>query len=68
MSLQTFKKKSINKYSTATKRSGIPTNDYWIYQGPYGVKDNLPSTIFLKGIIGSDGKTGAAYTASNAGF
>ena len=68
MSLQTFKKKSINKYSTATKRSGIPTNNYWIYQGPYGKKGNLPSTILLNSIIGANGETGAAYTAQNAGF
>jgi len=69
MSLQTFKKKSINKYSTATKRSGIPTNEYWNYQGPYGRKGNLPSTIFIAGLIGPNGLTGESkYTASNAGF
>jgi len=68
MSLQTFKKKSINKYSTATKRSGIPTNDYWIYAGPFGRKGSLSSTILLNSIIGPNGETGAAYTATNAGF
>jgi len=68
MSLQTFKKKSINKYSTATKRSGIPTNEYWVYQGPYGRKGSLSSTIFLKSLLGPDGKTGAPFTAANAGF
>jgi hypothetical protein len=68
MSLATFKKKSINKYSTATKQSGKPTNYYWMYQGPYGVKDSLASTIFLKSLLGPDGKTGTPFVASNAGF
>jgi hypothetical protein len=68
MSLATFKKKSINKYSSATKISGKPTNQYWIYQGPYGRKGSLTSTIFLKSIAGPDGSTGNSYNASNAGF
>ena len=69
MSLATFKKKSINKYSTATKHSGIPTDEYWLYQGPYGKKGNLPSTIFIAGLVGPNGLTGESkYTASNAGF
>jgi hypothetical protein len=69
MSLATFKKKSINKYSTATKRSGKPTDEYWLYQGPYGKKDNLSSTIFVNGLVGPDGTVGGNYyTASNAGF
>ena len=68
MSLATFKKKSINKYSTATKQSGKPSNYYWMYQGPYGVKDNLASTIFLKSLLGPDGKTGVPFVASNSGF
>jgi hypothetical protein len=68
MSLATFKKKSINQYSTATKRSGKPTSEYWIYQGPYGKKGNLPSTIFLSGLLGPNGLTGSSYDASNAGF
>jgi hypothetical protein len=68
MSLATFKKKSIYKSSTASKISGIPTNQYWIYQGPYGLKNSLSSTIFLKSILGADGKTGDEYSAHNAGF
>jgi hypothetical protein len=68
MSLATFKKKSINKYSTATKQSGKPTNYYWMYQGPYGLKESLASTIFLKSLVGPDGKTGTPFVASNAGF
>jgi len=68
MSLATFKKKSTYKYSTATKRSGIPTNEYWIYQGPYGRKGNLSSTILLNSILGANGQTGEPFTASNAGF
>ena len=36
MSLATFKKKSINKYSSATKRSGKPPGGYWLTQGPFG--------------------------------
>jgi hypothetical protein len=69
MSLATFKKKSINSASSATKRSGKPTNEYWIYQGPYGKKGNLPSTIFNASLVGPDGIVGGNYyTASNAGF
>lgn len=69
MSLATFKKKSINSVSSATKRSGKPTNEYWIYQGPYGKKGNLPSVIFKASLVGPDGIIGGNYyTASNAGF
>jgi hypothetical protein len=69
MSLATFKKKSINKYSSASKHSGKPTDEYWIYQGPYGVKGNLPSTIFNASLVGPNGQVGGNYyTASNAGF
>jgi hypothetical protein len=68
MSLATFKKKSINKYSSATKISGKPTNYYWMYQGPYGLKESLASTIFLNSLLGPDGKTGTPFVASNAGF
>ena len=69
MSLATFKKKSINKYSTATKISGIPTSDYWLYQGPYGPKDSQSASIFLGGLVGPNGLSGTSlYTASNAGF
>jgi hypothetical protein len=70
MSIATFKKKSINSASSATKRSGKPTNEYWIYQGPYGRTGNLPSTIFNRSLVGPDDTADAwyPYTASNAGF
>jgi hypothetical protein len=69
MSLATFKKKSINSASSATKRSGKPTNEYWIYQGPYGRKGNLPSVIFNASLVGPDGNVGGNYNnASNSGF
>ena len=66
MSLATFKKKSINSASSATKRSGKLTTDYWIYQGPYGRKGSLPSAIFEASLKGID--TLGLYNASNAGF
>lgn len=65
MSLATFKKKSINSSSSATKISGKPTNEYWIYQGPYGRKGSLPSYIFNASLNGIDK---GLYTGSNAGF
>ena len=69
MSLATFKKKSINSASSATKRSGKLTNEYWIYQGPYGRKGNLPSTIFNASLVGPTGMVGGNYyDASNTGF
>lgn len=36
MSLATFKKKSTNKYSSTTKRSGKPPGGIWVTQGPFG--------------------------------
>lgn len=77
MSLAIFKKKSINSSSSATKRSGKPTDNYWMYQGPYGQKGNLPSTIFTDSLTGPDGQgygpnqdgtQGNYLNASNAGF
>ena len=69
MSLATFKKKSINSTSSATKRSGKLTTDYWMYQGPYGRKGNLPSAIFNASLVGPNGQVGGNYyNASNAGF
>lgn len=65
MSLATFKKKSINSASSATKISGKATNKYWLYQGPYGLDGNLPSTLFKGGLKGFNE---GLYTASNAGF
>lgn len=46
MSLATFKKKAINKYSSATKRSGKPPGGYWLPQGPFGKNTSLNSVIF----------------------
>jgi hypothetical protein len=66
MSLATFKKKSINSVSSATKRSGKSTNEYWLYQGPYGNKHNLPSTIYNASLAGFNEKQ--YYTATNSGF
>lgn len=69
MSLATFKKKSINSASRATKISGKPTNLYWNYQGPFGNKDTLASYIFRASLVGdNDEVQGPAYHASNAGF
>jgi hypothetical protein len=70
MSLATFKKKSINSASTATKISGKPSSQYWIYASPYGKRGNLSSTIFLRAIMGPDGVTNQYDTsnAHNAGF
>ena len=36
MSLATFKKKSMNKFSTLTKRSGKPPGGFFLPQGPFG--------------------------------
>jgi hypothetical protein len=49
MSLATFKKKTTNKYSTATKRSGKPPGGYWLNQGPFGQPSTTSSVIFLHG-------------------
>ena len=73
MSLATFKRKSINSMSSATKRSGKPTNEYWMYPGPFGQpRDNLPSTIFKASLQGPNHNpnpnTMNYYTASNSGF
>lgn len=46
MSLATFKKKSINKYSTATKISGKPPGGIFLPQGPFGnSRDFLSNTL-----------------------
>jgi len=50
MSLATFKKKSTNKYSSATKRSGKPPGGYWLPQGPVGLPDNLNSVMLADAI------------------
>ena len=66
MSLATFKKKSINAHSTATKISGKPTNEYWMYASPYGLPSTVASTIFYQGI--QHHNQFPAGTADNAGF
>jgi hypothetical protein len=45
MSLATFKKKTINRYSSATKRSGKPPGGYWLPQGPFGPNNSLNSVL-----------------------
>lgn len=65
MSLSTFKKKSIHITSRANKRSGKPTNEYWLYQGPYGINQSLSSTIFKSGLSVNDFNY---MGASNSGF
>lgn len=68
MSLATFKKKSINKSSSATKISGKPSNKYWLYQGPYGGPETVASTIFKASLVGITGELGTPYEAQNSGF
>jgi hypothetical protein len=50
MSLATFKRKSINKYSSATKRSGKPSANIWLPQGPFGNPGSLTSVLFNDGL------------------
>lgn len=47
MSLATFKKKSMNKFSTVTKRSGKPPGGIFLPQGPFG-KNNVSLQLALK--------------------
>jgi hypothetical protein len=49
MSLATFKKKSINKSSSATKRSGKPPGGFFLPQGPFGNR-GLNYTILQEAI------------------
>jgi hypothetical protein len=53
MSLATFKKKSINKYSSATKQSGKPPGGIFLPQGPFG-----PNTISLQTALSSPSPVG----------
>jgi hypothetical protein len=48
MSLATFKKKSINKYASATKISGKPPGGYFLPQGPFGGSNNNFLSIALE--------------------
>ena len=50
MSLATFKKKTTNKYSSATKRSGKPPGGYWFPQGPFGLPSGIDTTSVLNAI------------------
>ena len=45
MSLATFKKKSINKASSATKKSGKQPGGIWLPQGPFGKSNTLTSVM-----------------------
>lgn len=51
MSLATFKKKSTNKYSSTTKRSGKPPGGIWIRRGPFGPLAD-ESTLMNYGPVG----------------
>lgn len=46
MSLATFKKKSITRFSSATKHSA-PSGGYWLNQGPFGSTNSI---IFKEGL------------------
>ncbi len=65
MSLATFKKKSINRWSSATKISGKPPGGYWLPQGPFGA-----STVGLKLAIDNYGPVGFSLNGGhrNVGY
>lgn len=56
MSLATFKKKSINKSSSATKRSGKPPGGFFLPQGPFGIHGL--SNVMLQDAITNYGTVG----------
>lgn len=56
MSLATFKKKSINKSSSATKRSGKPPGGFFLPQGPFGSKGL--NYVMLEDALTNYGKVG----------
>lgn len=62
MSLVTFKKKSINKHSSATKHSGKPTGGYWLPQGPFG--NNKLKNVMLANAIQNYGPVGFSINGS----
>ena len=71
MSLATFKKKAINSLSSATRISGKPVDDYWIYAGPYGRPESLASVMLVRSLMSGGGAgagLGATGRARNAGF
>ena len=49
MSLATFKKKSVTKYSSATKHSAA-SGGYWLSQGPFGNLNSTNSVIFKEAL------------------
>jgi len=53
MSLATFKKKSINKYASATNISGKPPGGYFLPQGPFG--KNTESLLIALNTPGLEG-------------
>jgi hypothetical protein len=65
MSLATFKKKTINQYSSATKISGKPPGGIFLPQGPFG-----RSTNFLSIALNSPGSEGFSLNGShrNVGY
>jgi len=65
MSLATFKKKTINKYSSATKISGKPPGGIFLPQGPFGT-----STDFLSIALKSPAMEGFSLNGShrNVGY
>jgi len=65
MSLATFKKKTINRYSSATKISGKPPGGIFLPQGPFG-----NSTAFLSIALKSPGTEGFSLNGShrNVGY
>ena len=65
MSLATFKKKTINRYSTATKISGKPPGGIFLPQGPFG-----NSTNFLSIALNSPATEGFSLNGShrNVGY
>lgn len=63
MSLATFKKKTTNKYSSATKRSGKPPGGHWLPQGPFGLSNTL-SSVLLTDAINNYGPVGFSLQGS----
>ena len=57
MSLATFKKKSINKASSASKKSGKPPGGFWLPQGPFG-KSNTLTSVMLEDALTHFGPVG----------
>jgi hypothetical protein len=63
MSLATFKKKTTNKYSSATKRSGKQPGGYWMPQGPFG--NNTLKNTMLRDAIENYGSSGFSINGSH---